>query len=79
MAVMFVQTNMSITDEIASLIVLYWDGNFKSCNKLLRLIMRHIGHVTIKIPINKLLSQINIIWRNRVLEIYKQLILNKSK
>ena len=62
MALLVVKTNMDITDEIALLTALHWVENFKPFNKHLRLLARHIGPMTKKIPADELLLQMNGIW-----------------
>lgn len=78
-ALFVVKTNINITDEVTTLMALYWVENFQLCNKHLWLFTKHIDFMTKKIWLDEFLSQMNRIWRNRNSENYKQLIIEKME
>lgn len=55
-AFLAIKTNMDITNKIVLFAALYWSKNFKLCNKHLWLFGRHVGLLTNKILVDKLLS-----------------------
>ena len=55
MAFLAIKIYIDITDGIASLASLYWFKNFKPCNKHLWLLVKYVGFITKKIPVDEFL------------------------
>lgn len=74
MALLAKKINLDITDGMIRLLVLYWVENFKTYNKHLYLLVRHLGLMTRKIPIVDLKLQLNSIWHYQLVAGFKQLV-----
>lgn len=72
------KNNLDMTDGIVTLMALYWIKIFKSCNKHLRLFIRHLGLMTRKVLVDNLESQLNSIWYHQSIVDFKQLVKENS-